>query len=244
MPREIPQAMIKPSALPSYAHPPLVQVRMSIGVAEPLSFPPAVLTEQLGPAWITKSVTPPTYQSLLGDQQFAFTAQGIDLLWDGRLGDPYPHYESLRDAFLLAFDAWCHAAEMSALTPTTWQVAYRNRFPRGTVWQSLDDLRFCTLLATTVNAPRSGQLLGIDHFWTYRIEEPATVLSSHVWLESALPGDTDEDAIWLELSCEGSVTAGTETEWLADLDAARRLIVATFHDLMSPAANAYWGLTS
>lgn len=244
MPREIPQAMIKPSALPSYAHPPLVQVRMSIGVAEPLSIPPAVLTEQLGPAWSVKCATPPTYQSLLGDQVLGFTAQGFHLLWDGRLGDPYPHYESLRDAFLMAFDAWCHAAGASALTPSTWQVAYRNRFSRGTVWQTIEDLRFCTLLSATVSSPRTGQLKTIDHVWSYRIEDPAAVLSYHVWLEAAAPEAVEEDAIWLELLCEGRVTAGNETEWLADLDAARRLIVATFRDLMSPSANAYWGLTS
>lgn len=255
MSRDLTRAATGPSALPSYAHPPLVQVRMGVRVDEPLVLDATALTEQLGPAWI--SVRPPLaadgvatipgsseillFRSILGDQRLDAHIRGMDFLWDGRGGETYPHYESLRDAFLLAYDAWTRSATVTAIVPDHWQIAYRNRFPRGTVWQRLDDLRFCRLLETAGAVPLAGRLRDLSQRWDYQVESLRARLRCEVWLEGATDAAA-EDALWLELTCESDDESEPDPDWLAAFDAGRRQIVAMFREMMSPEANAYWGV--
>lgn len=247
MPRDLPKVASASKGLPSYAHPPLREVLLAVDVEHPLAVDPASLTEHLGPAWISTSApevretnTGYKYRSVLGDQHLNARPNGLDLLWDGRTGETYPHYEALRDAFLSAFDAWGRAGGESNPIPARWQIAYRNRFPRGTVWHQLDDLRFCRLLSAAKLAQVSGQLQGFKHVWEYRLDDPIALLNCII---TQVPSDQnfgDEEAIWLELTCKARCRP--DSEWLADLDAARRVIVETFRELMSPEANAYWGV--
>ncbi|HET6424353.1 MAG TPA: hypothetical protein VFG20_11755 [Planctomycetaceae bacterium] len=243
MSRDLPRATLGQTTLPSYAHPPLTEVLLAVDVATPLTVNSERLAEHLGPVWMrTSSGDSLSYRSVLGDQRLNARPNGLDLVWDGRTGETYPHYETLRDAFLSAFDAWGHAAGEGDPVPSRWQIAYRNRFPRGTVWHQLDDLRFCRLLTAVKPTPLSGQLQGFKHVWEYRLENPPGLMSCVVTLVPSNTSSDEDDAIWLELSCRANCRFNAEGEWLADLDAARRVIVETFRESMSPEANAYWGM--
>jgi hypothetical protein len=240
--RELPRNSPANAVLPSYAHPPLVQVWLSLRVKEPQVIQPAVLIEQLGPAWMEMPAAKPiaesmTFRSVLGDLQLLVCPEEIHFRWDGLSGETYPHYESLRDGLLTAYDAWCRSIDDSAPTPASWQMSYRNRFPQGTVWQRLDDLRFCRLLTAGQESPLAAHLQDVQQRWTYRLPDPPTELQCDVWLERAA-----EEAIWLALTCSGSCHTEDDADWLANFDDGRRLIVHTFRGLMSAEANAYWGL--
>lgn len=245
MPLELSSPLRNPSALPNYAHPPLVMVRLSIRLREPIVMDPDALTNQLGPAWIRTAAKADSnhdgivFQSVLGDQRLEVDSLGINFIWDGGTGEIYPHYESLRDAFVAAFDAWTESSSAPLPPLAYWQVSYRNQIPRGTVWQRLDDLQFCRLLTSVSEVPVAGELFDLQQRWTYRIDDPAAELRCDVGYQPA-----PTDAILIALTCTGHLDDGDTADWLARFDSGRRLIVATFRNLMSPEANEYWGLVA
>ncbi len=255
---ELPNPSTSNRTLPSYAHPPLVQVRLAIRVTAALPLELGLLTEQLGPAWIKKPkpALPARFdaddtiatsdawifESVLGDQRLEAHPWGIDFHWDGRKGETYPHYESVRDTFLTVYDAWAHSVGADAPAPSRWQISYSNRFPCGTVWHRLDDLSFCRLLSSAGETPLAHRLQHFRQVWNYRLDDhPPAELQCETWLERGGVPAAD-DAIWLSLTCTGHCGADVDAEWLSLIDHSRRTIVATFRELMSAEANAYWGL--
>ncbi len=249
--------------LPNYAHPPLIAVRMGIRCATAAIVDVDALAKQLGPSWLKseRSASPQrwarigptndelisTFAGVLGDQHLEVYANGIDFLWDGRSGESYPHYETLRDAFLTAFDGWSQTPRHAVVSPVRWHVSYWNRIPQGTVWQQLADLRFCRLLASAHETPFAEQLAGFQQNWMFRAAGSRTQLRCDAWLENGEPA-TNEDVIWIALTSSGETNPSPATssesgnDWLSELDAGRRSIVSGFRGLMSPSANAYWGL--
>lgn len=248
--------------LPNYAHPPLIAVRMGIRCRDGVAMDVAEFAQQLGPSWVKSapaSLRVPqeqagsadeapqaTFAGVLGDQYLEVFAKGIDFLWDGRSGESYPHYETLRDAFLTAFDAWSQSSGSAAL-PLRWQISYWNRVPQGTVWQELDDLSFCRLLTSAGETPFTESLVGFHQSWTFRATDSSRRLRCEAWLEKKA-SESELDAIWIALTSSGPIEASqaesgdSGSDWLSDLDAGRRSIVSGFRGLMSLSANAYWGL--
>lgn len=221
--------------LPSYQHPPLVGVRLSVRARTPHPVDLSTLLEQLGATW--RAVAAAQIESILGDQRIDWTDEQLDYQWDGTHGDVYPHYEAVRDGFVQALVAWRNAASaIETFAPAEWEVEYRNRIPQGTVWQSPRDLGFCRLLASTAELPLIETMRDVLVGWSFQPEADGPILNCRAWL------DATGTALWVTLTCRGLCGAGeiTDDEWLSGFDSARRLIVATFKDLMSPAANAYW----
>jgi hypothetical protein len=217
--------------LPSYQHPPLVGVRLAVRTQTPRHVAGSILLERLGPTW--RAAADAQIVSLLGDQRIDWTVERLSYEWDGTQGEAYPHYETVRDGFVQALVAWRNHA---AFDPVEWEVEYRNRIPQGTVWQSPRDWGFCRLLAGTAELPLVEAARDVQAEWTFQQEPGGPTLRCRVWFEPSAP------AVWITLTCRGACTAGESTDdaWLGGCDAARRMIVATFRDLMSPAANAYW----
>lgn len=245
--------------LPNYAYPPLIAVRMGIRSPTAVGIDAVEFGRQLGPSWVKSdgaNLPDPgarsrtnhdelrcTFAGVLGDQHLEVYAHGVDLVWDGRGGESYPHYETLRDAFLSVFYAWSQTATPPAVTPATWHISYWNRVPQGTVWHRLNDLRFCRLLASAAETPFADQLVSLQQQWIFRAASGNSELCCDAWLESGHP-ETGTDVIWVTLTCSGSIPPGGDdgNEWLSELDAGRRWIVSGFRGLMSPSANTYWGL--
>ncbi len=232
-PTSHPGITIRP--LPNYQHPPLVGVRLSVWSRTPVPVDTATLLEQLGPTW--RATADSSIESILGDQRINRTDQRLDYQWDGAHGDVYPHYETVRDGFVQALVAWRTAASTGeTFAPAEWEVEYRNRIPQGTVWQSPRDLGFCRLLTSAAELPLVDRLQDFQVAWVYQPEADGPTLTCRAWL------DATGTVVWVTLTCRGLCGAGetADDEWLSGFDTARRLIVATFKDLMSPAANAYW----
>ncbi len=262
---EPPLSLRTPTALPNYAHPPLVSVRLGIRCPDPVLVDLEALAAELGPSWLKSSRPVPVprrtpltldgerplnvFAGVLDDQRLEVHAEGIDFIWDGSRGEAYPHYEPLRDVFVAAFDAWSHCASALPVIPQRWHVSYWNRIPQGTVWSRLDDLGFCRLLASTGETPFAQQLVDFHQTWTYNATPPQAQMRCDAWLESG-GNSTGENAIWLALTSSGESgpsetdpeLVDVDSEWLSGLDAGRRSIVSGFRGLMSSEANAYWGL--
>uniref|UniRef100_A0A7C2NWG7 Uncharacterized protein n=1 Tax=Schlesneria paludicola TaxID=360056 RepID=A0A7C2NWG7_9PLAN len=235
--------------LPDYAHPPLVQVVLAVRFDETASFPPErqqTFEQALGPTWELqdrpRSVT--TYRgwrTKIGDQAIVLADNRLSYSWDGQGGDLYPHYPLVREGFVGVWNAWCTAVNPAPKT-VGWSVTYFNRIPQGTVWTTLADCSFfrwlCPIPATDgLAAPR-----GMHHAWQFPLEKFAATLT--VQLETPPLADANPpDSLRLLLTCEGSLSDPDDT-FLAGFDYGREVIVRTFRQLMTPAANDYWGLKS
>lgn len=248
--------------LPHYQHPPLIEVVMGVHWQLPGEFPPGMqhaLLERLGPSWelAPPSSRPPTisqqdlsrpwpsrlsFHSLLRDQRLEISSEGLWYAWDGRHGNIYPHYETVRDGFIIALDVWQDASANFCLAPptfTTWHIAYLNCIPQGTVWNDLSDCTFLRLLA-----PVPAGLPPLEHCkacWRFALPNYAAQLMCQFHTTPGTPHD-DRAHIWLQLSCTGSLSPDPST-LLEGLDYGRQHIVQAFRQLMSPAANNYWELT-
>lgn len=247
--------------LPHYQHPPLVEVVLGVRWRLQGEFPPGIqprLLERLGPSWElaqpacgqpanseedpARPAAPLLFQSLLRDQRLEISTEGLSYAWDGRHGNIYPHYETVRDGFIIALDVWQDASANLCLVPptfTTWHIAYLNCIPQGTVWNDLSDCTFLRLLATV--PPGLPPLEHCAAQWRFALPHYAAHLMCQFHTTPGTPHD-DRAQIWLQLSCTGSLSQDPST-LLEGLDYGRQHIVQAFRQLMSPAANSYWELT-
>jgi len=255
-----PASAVKPSSkLPHYEHPPLVEVVLGVrwsfhGTLD--SRAQQDLLDRLGPAWQLPAASEPThaaiaeswhrpaavFQSVLGEQRLEIGSDGLDYAWDGRQGDLYPHYESVRDGFVVTLDAWNDWMSSLDAPPSMicgWKVSYLNRLPQGTVWNSLSDCGFFRLLAPLPTG--LPQLQRCEGHWQFGLEREDAALSCDLKTTSGTARDP-RDCLWLRLTCSGGLD-GQDSAVLEGLDYGRKTIVNAFRQLMSPAANAYWELS-
>jgi hypothetical protein len=248
--------MVSPDAAreasrPRYAFPPLIGVTLAVDLPEMAAHAVRLGTRDetwLGPEWTPEP--PPMsaesrwgWRSILGDRLVTLdaTTGRLGYVWNGRQGDVYPHYETLRDGLLQTWDACVTACDLVPQGPavTGWSVEYVNRIPRGTVWQELHDLRFCRWLTAPSHGPAPRVPIDIACAWSFGLPLSSGTLRVAIGLESE-PAEQAPAALLVTLHAAGGVEGQAET--VTDrLDAGRREIVATFRDMMSSEANAYWG---
>lgn len=243
-----------PAVLPNYAHPPAVEVALALQLATAL---PGEVVEawgaSLGPGWQPRghavgkfSAEVPSrgeWETVLCDQLLSVDASEFRFAWDGRAGDTYPHYERIRDGLFQNWDGLCDVCRrMGQKTPSIkgWQVRYSNRIPQGTVWKSLADCSFCRLLPAW--EPWRGLELPqrFDSRWQFSVAETRTDFEIEVY-STRDDGPLKESCVWIHLNCRGSQEGAAENVAEA-MDAGREIVVTTFRRLMTPEANAYWGL--
>lgn len=233
------------STLPDYEHPPVVEVLLGVCWTPPWTdFGNAVSTLQqvLGAEWTTGQPDEPgvrTLTNLLQDGQIRLGNQALTVRWLGYEGSRYPHYETLRDSFVTAWAALQRDA--GSLPTVSWSVRYVNRIPQGTVWQTPADWTFCRLVPPLPIPAAASDIASFSLCSKYPLCDDRGELVVH--LHSGEPDEPQPDCLWLELTSSGPVTAG-ETALLDGLDFGRQAIVRTFRELMSPQANAFWGLQS
>lgn len=238
------------SGLPDYDHPPLTQVTLGVALATPVETPDlsVALAQRLGPAWqpaSTEEDDPPSpaasFHSVLGDYRLAVDPERLEFTWDGSGGEAYPHYETVRDGFVVAWVAWCDVLQAGGATPLAreWSVAYLNRLPQGTVWRDLAQCDCFRLLPPVDVAAGAATLEDVSARWEFQLPEWRTRLSLE-WSHTAGEAGDPRACLWLRLACRGAAPP-TDSGVFDGLDYGRRTIVSWFQRLMSPAANAYWG---
>jgi hypothetical protein len=182
-----------------------------------------------------------TFQSVLGEQRLDVSSEGFEYAWDGRQGDVYPHYEAVRDGFVVPLDAfhdWLASTGTAAPMVCGWKVAYLNCMPQGTVWTDLADCTFFRLLAPVPTG--SPRLERCEGHWLFALDRYDATLACDLKTTAGTARDP-RTCLWLRLTCSGAPPSGDGAA-LEGLDYGRETIVRTFRQLMAPAANAYWEL--
>lgn len=229
------------SRTPDYDHPPVIRVSLVVGWAEPLQNLGDVadrLQAALGPEWTERSATSAggwRLSNVLQDGCVQVGATTLEVLWLGDAGSRYPHYETLRDGFVTA---WVTLARENPRA-TKWSVTYVNRIPQGTVWQTPTDWSFCRLLPSLSLPSTAATVRQMHSRWDLAVTGSPAEIS--IELQHGGSEANGAEALWLSLNCHGPV-ADCETGLLDGLDFGRLQIVRTFREIMTPAANTYWGL--
>lgn len=233
------------AALPDYEHPPVVEVSLGVQWTPALTDvgdAARALLRALGAEWTSCRRAENglwTLTNLLQDGRIEVEPQSLRVAWLGHEGSRYPHYEPLRDSFVAAWVALQNDA--GSLPAVSWSVRYVNRIPQGTVWHTPADWTFCRLVPPLQVPTASSGVRSLSLRYDFPLCEDRGELMIHLH-----QGQADEpapDCLWLELTSGGPVASG-ETALLDGLDFGRQTIVRTFRELMSPQANAFWGLQS
>lgn len=243
--------------LPEYAHPPLVAATLGVVHAEDQSLESepslAKIQHALGPEWGVpwREVNPNAWpnsdskargwqvENLLADRQIRISGGHFSFTWRANEVGRYPRYENLRDGFVSAWDLWNRQERPRPISAKSWFVSYLNQFPQGTVWQTPADWSFLRMFSNQLG-PFDDRLPEVfDSRWSYQVPE----FPGHLELSATLRGVcSGSPTLWLRLSASCLETTLDTASILDGMDAGRRAIVQTFSDLMSPSANAYWGL--
>jgi hypothetical protein len=247
------------STLPEYAHPPLVAATLGVTFQHGSGLDEDSLREfqrQLGAewhgSWVKAQHSPDAVdiglvpfgqdlQNVLRDRRVRLSEHHFDFTWLGAADGRYPRYEAVRDGFVAAWDLWSQQHHPSAGTVLRWGVSYLNRIPQGTVWQTPGEWSFFRLLAGQAGVVSDDLPQRFSARWQYN----AAAIQGTLGVELSLHAESEHSrtpCLWLKLTASGPPLKVDSTDLLDGMDAGRAAIVQTFSDLMSPAANAYWGL--
>jgi hypothetical protein len=240
------------SSLPEYAHPPIVAATLGVFFRHPRAIFETGLKEyqeRLGPEWLGEweevaadaavpsadfglTTSGRQLKNVLSDRAVRVDALHFAFTWLGTADARYPRYENLRDGFVAAWDLWAEQNHLSTADLCKWGVRYLNQIPQGTVWQTPADWSFFRLrpvadgLAERMTSAR----------WVLQTRELPEGLAVD-WTAASGPGSLEPPCLWI-----GLTACGEAGDLLDGMDLGRAMIVQTFSELMSPAANAYWGL--
>lgn len=246
-------------SLPEYAHPPLVAATLGVMYHNRAGNDDAALTQfqqALGAEWLGRwtkvqhsfdtvdmglTSFGQELSNVLGDRRLRISEHHFDFTWSGAEEGRYPRYENLRDGFVAAWDAWSQAQRPAVETPLRWGVSYLNRIPQGTVWHTPADWSFFRLLASQANVVSDHLPRRFSARWKYDLAEIQGVLGIELSLHAESP-TSETPCLWLKLTASGPAQQIDSMDLLDGMDSGRAVIVKTFSDLLSPAANAYWGL--
>jgi uncharacterized protein (TIGR04255 family) len=166
--------------------------------------------------------------------------------WIGHDGRDYPRYPAVREFFVRQwsrFLEFLHDQGIERPRLNQWEVTYLNHIPQGTVWTAPQDWTFCKLLG---NLPPSIALdfEGYHGSWQFAIPEQRGRLHcswKHGFKTSKRDTTREADKIVvLELTARGPLQ--DQGDPFVYLDLGRQTIVTTFEQLMTDAANKYWGI--
>ena len=166
--------------------------------------------------------------------------------WLGPTGSSYLGYPAVRTGFqdaLEQFERFLQHEGLGALRPNQWEVTYLNHIPKGTVWNVVEDWRFCRLIGSIPIYPDLIEAETFGGDWRFAIPNQRGRL--HIqWKQARSAAPNPQEIVVLNLTARGPlkpVESGMN-EILAGVDLGRQTIVQTFVRIMSDEANAFWGI--
>lgn len=170
----------------------------------------------------------------------------IHFNWLSREGSSYVGYPEIRAGFQSAieqFGLFLQQEGLGVLRPNQWEVTYLNHIAKGTVWNVVEDWRFCRLIGSI---PTFQDLIEAESYggdWHFVIPNQRGRLHINWQLaQKAMP--SPQEIVVLNLTARGPLKP-EETgvnDILAGVDLGRQTIVQSFVKIMSDEANAYWGI--
>jgi uncharacterized protein (TIGR04255 family) len=163
--------------------------------------------------------------------------------WLRRPGEVYPRYDTVRPEFDREFAAFRRFLEVHGfgrLQPNQWEVTYINQILKGTLWTRPEEWGRAFRrpeIATAMLGGHGGETFS----WGWHGEISPRRGRVHVEVQQGI-WDTPErpETITLNITCRGAVSA--ELDFGAGLDLGHVALNATFQDVVSDYALAYWGL--
>ena len=182
-----------------------------------------------------------------GDRMIQLQNTRLHLNWLGEQGAKYPHHETMLAEFeqtYRSFSEFVAAENVGELKPNQWEITYVNHIPKDTVWQTPNDWHFFKLLGS--DAPTSMARAESFHGeWHLLIPENRGRLHIEWQHAKKSPADTDPaEVIRLVFTARGPLEQNEDSfaAIIAGLNLGRDVIVTSFRDFASKAANDYWGL--
>lgn len=177
-----------------------------------------------------------------GDRMIQLQNGRIHFNWLGEAGSQYPRYEDVREGFCWALDRFAGFLtheKLGEFRPNQWELTYLNHIPKGTVWNTPADWAFFRPLGPVPTIDGLVQGESFDGEWHFVIPEQRGRL--HVQWQHA---KKKEEIVVLTLTARGPPPESVADlpSIIAGLNLGRNTIVRSFRELMSDAANAYWGL--
>lgn len=180
-----------------------------------------------------------------GDRMIQVQNGRLHFNWLGQAGNPYPRYDRVREGFLWGLQRFMEFVlqeKIGDFRPNQWEVTYLNHIPKGSVWNTPNDWGFFRPLGPVPSLQGLIQGESFSGGWHFVIPEQRGRL--HVqWQHGRKSDPGEQEIIVLTLTSRGPL-AGTDhaqQRILNGLDLGRETIVRSFANLMSKAANDYWG---
>jgi uncharacterized protein (TIGR04255 family) len=155
----------------------------------------------------------------------------------------YPRYEAIRDEFARRWSQFaCFLADHGLGQPVLGEceLTYVNHIPKGTCWSEPKDLpAVFAFLADGLFARRAGPPESVGCGLRYRLPEGRGHL--HVTMGPAIRTQAQQEVVRFDLSARGSMMQGGSEAMLEWYDRARECIVWTFTELTTQTAHHCWG---
>lgn len=168
--------------------------------------------------------------------------------WLGDSGGGYPRYENVREGLQFALGQFVGFVEQEHLgdfRPNQWEVTYVNNIPQGTVWNTPSDWSFFKPLSgvSTLDNHVQGESFSGEWHFVIPDQQGRLHVQWHHGLKPA-PGEAGNEIVRLMFTARGPIEDGENQlqTITTGLNLGRRTIVSSFKELMSDAANKYWGL--
>ena len=125
--------------------------------------------------------------------------------WLGADGSRYERYPVIRTGFqetLQQFQRFLEQEGLGEVRPNQWEVTYLNHIPKGTVWNVVEDWRFCRLVG---NIPAFPDLIEPENFQgDWRFEIPKQRGRLHVqWQHARRSTPDSQEIVALNLTARG-----------------------------------------
>jgi len=180
-----------------------------------------------------------------GDRMIQVQNGRLHFNWLGQAGGQYLRYDNVQEGFVWAFKRFMEFVTQEKLgdfRPNQWEVLYLNHIAKGTVWNTPDDWRFFRPLGAVPTVEGLVQGESFAGGWHFVIPDRRGRL--HVqWQHGRKSEPEEQEMIVLTLTARGPLAETDDTvQILNGLDLGRETIVRSFKELMTDAANKYWGL--
>lgn len=181
-----------------------------------------------------------------GDRMVQIQNGRLHFNWLGESVKAYPRYDAVREGMRTAIallEDFAAAEGLGRPRANQWEITYLNHIAKGTVWEAPKDWSFFKPLSGIGSVPATLMLDSFGGEW--HLEIPPKQGRLHVeWRHGKQSERQGGEVIVLTLTARGPAPEGAEglQPALAGLDLGRAAIVRSFKEMMSDAANDYWGL--
>lgn len=178
------------------------------------------------------------------DQLVQFQFDRFYFNWRRRKDDypRYPHVIQQFESVLNKIDTFFEEQGFGEVNPTEYELTYINHIPKGSGWESIEDLSNGSIFRDFVWDPKSERFLPhpLNVTWTQEFPLPQMLGRLIVALKQAIRMDDKVPLLVLELTARGTDGLEDKKSYRKWFDTAHEWIVRGFTDLTTPELHKIW----